>query len=64
MKKGVKLFIIFILIVIIAIMAWFKAVKPKEEYSNIGGNSVKEENIDYEANVGKMPVLLELSSPT
>ncbi|ACA55069.1 thioredoxin family protein [Clostridium botulinum] len=64
MKKGVKLFIIFILIVIIAIMAWFKAVKPKEKYSNIGGNSVKEENIDYEANVGKMPVLLELSSPT
>ncbi len=64
MKKGVKLFIIFILIVIIAIMAWLKAVKPKEEYSNIGGNSVKEENIDYEANVGKMPVLLELSSPT
>lgn len=45
-------------------MAWFKAVKPKEKYSNIGGNSVKEENIDYEANVGKMPVLLELSSPT
>ncbi|OSB16107.1 thioredoxin family protein, partial [Clostridium botulinum] len=64
MKKGVKLFIIFILIVIIAIMAWFKAVKPKEEYSNMRGNSVKEENIDYEANVGKMPVLLELSSPT
>ncbi len=45
-------------------MAWFKAVKPKEEYSNTGENSVKEETLDYEANIGKMPVLLELSSPT
>ncbi|EJO5348538.1 thioredoxin family protein [Clostridium botulinum] len=60
MKKEIKLFIIFILIIIIAIMAWFKAIKPREEYSNL----VKEENVDYEANMGKMPVLLELSSPT
>ena len=63
MKKEIKLFIIFILIVIIGIMAWVKAVKPKEEYSNIGRDSVKEETLDYEANIGKMPVLLELSSP-
>ncbi len=54
MKKEIKLFIIFILIVIIGIMAWFKAVKPKEEYSNTGENSVKEETLDYEANIGKM----------
>ncbi|WP_409069860.1 thioredoxin family protein [Clostridium sp. FAM 1755] len=64
MKKSIKLFIIFILIVIIAIMAWFKAVKPKEGYSNTKGNLIKEENTNYEANIGKMPVLLELSSPT
>ncbi|MGO5067296.1 thioredoxin family protein [Clostridium sporogenes] len=64
MKKSIKLFIIFILIVIIAIIAWFKAVKPKEGYSNTKGNLIKEENTDYEANIGKMPVLLELSSPT
>ncbi|MCR1933090.1 thioredoxin family protein [Clostridium tepidum] len=60
MKKSIKLFIVFILIVIIAIMAWFKAVKPKEEYSNL----LKEKSADYEANIGKMPVLLELGSPT
>ncbi len=41
-------------------MAWFKAVKPKEEYSNL----LKEKSADYEANIGKMPVLLELGSPT
>ncbi|ENK1242510.1 thioredoxin family protein [Clostridium sporogenes] len=64
MKKSIKLFIIFILIVIIAIMAWFKAVKPKEGYSNTKGNLIKEENTNYEVNIGKMPVLLELSSPT
>ncbi|EJP6471432.1 thioredoxin family protein [Clostridium botulinum] len=64
MKKSIKLFIIFILIVIIAIMAWFKAVKPKEGYSNTKGNLIKEENTNYEVNIGKIPVLLELSSPT
>ncbi|KOR26114.1 thioredoxin family protein [Clostridium sp. L74] len=64
MKKSIKLFIIFILIVIIAIMAWFKAVKPKERYSNTKGNLIKEENTNYEVNIGKIPVLLELSSPT
>ncbi|NFV70725.1 thioredoxin [Clostridium botulinum] len=64
MKKSIKLFIIFILIVIIAIMAWFKAVKPKEGYSNTKGNLIKEENTNYEVNIGKMPVLLEVSSPT
>ncbi len=45
-------------------MAWFKAVKPKEGYSNTKENLIKEENTNYEANIGKMPVLLELSSPT
>lgn len=64
MRKELKLFIILILIIIIAVMAWFKAVKPKEEYSNLGGDSINQENIDYESNMGKMPILLELSSPT
>ncbi|WP_251859538.1 thioredoxin family protein [Clostridium sp. Marseille-Q2269] len=64
MRKELKLFIILILIIIIAVMAWFKAVKPKEEYSNLGGDSINQENIDYESSMGKMPILLELSSPT